>query len=115
MLFSFSHSTPSVKPLGLISVIAPIFPMRVNSPKCCIDLVTLPQEQLMVAKPQVQGIKNLGLSKGHQRSPPIGAWHICLNGSIYSLDDNPHTCNIQSNCQKCISWLTSLLLRHIHP
>jgi len=38
--------------------------MKINSPKSCFDLVTLFQWQLMVAKLQVQGTENLGLSKG---------------------------------------------------
>jgi hypothetical protein len=41
-----------------------ILPMKIDSQKCCIDLVTFPQWQLMVAKLQIQGIKNLGLTKG---------------------------------------------------
>jgi hypothetical protein len=35
-----------------------------HSPKCHLDRITLPQWKLMVARPQVQGIENLGLTKG---------------------------------------------------
>jgi len=38
--------------------------MRIDSPKCHLDLVTFPQCQLMVAKCQVEGTKNLSLTKG---------------------------------------------------
>jgi hypothetical protein len=41
-----------------------ILPMRVNSSKCCLDLVTFLQWQPMVVRSQVQGTSNLGLTKG---------------------------------------------------
>jgi len=81
-----------------IPLVQIILHMRVNFPKCCLDLITFLQWQLMEARLQVQGTKNLWLNQGHQRSPLVGAWHIFLNGFIYSSDDNPHTCGVQSNC-----------------
>jgi hypothetical protein len=38
--------------------------MKINFPKCCFDLVPLLQWQLMVAKPQIQGVENLCLTHG---------------------------------------------------
>jgi hypothetical protein len=35
-----------------------------DSPKCYLDLISLPQWQLVVARIQVQGTENLGLTKG---------------------------------------------------
>jgi len=41
-----------------------VLPMGVNTPNIFFDFITFPQWKLMVAKPQVQGTKNLGLTLG---------------------------------------------------
>ncbi len=52
--------------------------------------------------------------QGHQRFPPIRAWHTCSNTCACCLGDNPRTCTILSNCQKYFFWLASLWLKHNH-
>jgi hypothetical protein len=47
-----------------LPLVQTILPMKIDSQKCRLDLVTFPQWQLMAAKLQVQGTKNLGLTKG---------------------------------------------------
>jgi len=65
------NGPPYFAPRGILQIkwqklplVWTILPMRIDSPKCCFDLATFPQWQLMVAKFQVQCIENLNLTKG---------------------------------------------------
>ncbi len=42
-----------------LSLIQTILAMKINSLKCCINLVTLPQWQLMINRWQVEDIENV--------------------------------------------------------
>jgi hypothetical protein len=44
-----------------LSLVQTILPMKFNSLKCCLNLVTLPQWQLMITRSQVEDIENLCL------------------------------------------------------
>jgi hypothetical protein len=50
--------------------------MKANSLKYCLDLVTCLQWYLMLAKPQIQGTKNLGLTKGIKISSSKGMAYL---------------------------------------
>jgi hypothetical protein len=77
--------------------------MGINSPKCCFDLITLLQWQRVVTKPLVQGIKNLGLTKGIKDLIQKGMAYLSKLVHLFTKHESPHMrCSVQLPKMSCL-------------